>query len=80
MEITNSLKYCLLYSKFAKINKNVCIHLKDGVPLKMVYDMSHWIDDNCNKQVVGGDEDEEAESKNYFGFYLAPKLGNDETD
>ena len=75
-----SLKYCLLYSKFAKINKNVSLHLKDETPLKIKYDMSHWIDDNCNKQVVGGDEDEEAESKNYFGFYLAPKLGSDETD
>ena len=71
-----SLKYCLLYSKFAKINKNVSLHLKDETPLKIKYDMSHWIDDNCNKQVVGGDD--EAESKNYFGFYLAPKLDNEQ--
>lgn len=70
------LKHCLLYSKFAKINKNVSLHLKDETPLKIKYDMSHWIDDNCNKQVVG--EDDEAESKNYFGFYLAPKIDNEE--
>jgi len=70
-----SLKYCLLYSKFAKINKNVCIHLKDGIPLKMVYDMSHWMDNSNKKQCVGEDEDdEEIKKKNYLGFYLAPKV------
>ena len=73
-----SLKYCLLYSKFAKINKNVSLHLKDETPLKIKYDMSHWIDDDSKKQVVG--DDDEAESKNYFGFYLAPKLEIDETN
>ena len=75
MKHVYSLKYCLLYSKFAKINKNVCIHLKDETPLKVIYDMSHWMDNNEKQFVNDGDEDdEEIKKKNYLGFYLAPKV------
>ena len=31
------LKYCLLYSKFTKINKNVSLHLMDNTPIKIMY-------------------------------------------
>jgi len=75
MNHTYSLKYCLLYSKFTKINKNVSLHLLDDTPLKIMYDLSHWVDEDCDPQVVNDNED--SVKKNYLGFYLAPKI-NDE--
>jgi len=66
-----ALKYCLMYSKFTKINKNVMLHLKDDTPLKIVYNMGHWIDEK-------GDLQEDDDLLNYLGFYLAPKIDEDE--
>tara|TARA_B100000902_G_scaffold281783_1_gene267734 strand:+ start:3856 stop:4695 length:840 start_codon:yes stop_codon:yes gene_type:complete len=70
------LKYCLLYSKFTKINKIVSLHLMDNTPIKIVYDLSHWIDEDCDPCVVN--DDEESSQNNYLGFYLAPKLDQEE--
>lgn len=70
------LKYCLLYSKFTKINKNVSIHLMDNTPMKIMYDLSHWIDEDCDPQVVN--DDEESKLNNYLGFYMAPKIDDEE--
>ena len=70
------LKYCLLYSKFTKINKNVSLHLMDNTPMKIMYDLSHWIDEDCDPCVVN--DDEESYQNNYLGFYLAPKLDQEE--
>jgi proliferating cell nuclear antigen len=71
-----SLKYCLLYSKFTKINKAVSLHFMDDTPLKIMYDLSHWIDEDCDPQVVN--DDEESRQNNYLGFYLAPKINEEE--
>ena len=70
------LKYCLLYSKFTKINKNVSLHLMDNTPIKIMYDLSHWIDEDCDPCVVN--DDDESYQNNYLGFYLAPKLDQEE--
>jgi proliferating cell nuclear antigen len=70
------LKYCLLYSKFTKINKIVSLHLMDNTPIKIMYDLSHWIDEDCDPCVVNDDED--SCQNNYLGFYLAPKLDQEE--
>ena len=70
------LKYCLLYSKFTKINKNVSLHLMDNTPIKIMYDLSHWIDEDCDPCVVNDDDD--SYQNNYLGFYLAPKLDQEE--
>ena len=70
------LKYCLLYSKFTKINKLVSLHLMDNTPIKIMYDLSHWVDDDCDPCVVNDDDD--SCKNNYLGFYLAPKLDQEE--
>ena len=76
MRLSYPLKYCLLYSKFTKINKNVSIHLMDNTPMKIMYDLSHWIDEDCDPQMVN--DDEESRLKNYLGFYMAPKIDDEE--
>tara|TARA_B100001093_G_C26858627_1_gene1028737 strand:- start:7926 stop:8765 length:840 start_codon:yes stop_codon:yes gene_type:complete len=73
-----ALKYCLLFSKFCKLNKNVKLHLKDETPLKVIYNLEHWLDISGNEQ-EDDDEDEE-KSKNFIAFYLAPKLEDDDLD
>ena len=44
--------------------------------MKIMYDLSHWIDEDCDPCVVN--DDEESSQNNYLGFYLAPKLEQEE--
>ena len=73
---TYALKYCLLFSKFCKLNKNVKLHLKDETPLKVIYNLDHWLDISGNEEEMD-EEGEEYKIKNYLTFYLAPKMGDD---
>ena len=74
-----ALKYCLLYSKFSKMNKNVRLHLKDNTPLRIVYNLGHWIDGSDVSGNLYDDVDaDEEELRNYLSFHLAPKIDEDE--
>jgi hypothetical protein len=58
------------------LNKNVKLHLKDETPLKVIYNLEHWLDISGNEQL--DDDENEEKPKNFIAFYLAPKLGDDE--
>ena len=47
-----------------------------NTPIKIKYDLSHWIDEDCDPCVVN--DDDESYQNNYLGFYLAPKLDAEE--
>lgn len=57
------LKYIQMITRFAKLNKEVCIHISNDFPIKFVYSLHDWKEEN----------DEEVEDlKHYIAFYLAP--------
>jgi hypothetical protein len=55
-----------MITKFANVNKEVGIHISNDYPIKMVYALDDWKDQN--------DDDDEGEQhlNHYIAFYLAP--------
>lgn len=63
LTISFSLRYLAMFSKFSKLNSACSLHMSRNQPLKMVYALDSWME-----------EDDEKETVNYFRFYLAPKV------
>ena len=61
------IKFIHMITKFANINKEVGIHISNDYPIKMVYALDDWKDQN-------DDDDDEGEQplNHYIAFYLAP--------
>lgn len=60
------IKFIHMITKFANVNKEVGIHISNDYPIKMVYALDDWKDQN--------DDDDEGEQhlNHYIAFYLAP--------
>ena len=60
------IKFIHMITKFANVNKEVGIHISNDYPIKMVYALDDWKDQN-------EDDDEGDQPLNhYIAFYLAP--------
>lgn len=60
------IKFIHMITKFANVNKEVGIHISNDYPIKMVYALDDWKDQN-------EDDDESDQPLNhYIAFYLAP--------
>ena len=61
-----SIKYINMITKFANVNKEIGIHISDTFPIKFMYNLDDWKDEDND------DNTTHSISKNYIGFYLAP--------
>jgi len=72
LTISFSLKYLAMFSKFSKLNSICSLHMSRDQPLKMMYGLDSWMEEG---------EESDNETLNYFRFYLAPKMNeNDDSD
>jgi proliferating cell nuclear antigen len=69
LTIRFSLKYLAMFSKFSKLNSACSLHMSRNQPIKMMYALDSWMED---------DEENDNKTLNYFRFYLAPEM--DEND
>ena len=58
------IKFIHMITKFANVNKEVGIHISNDYPIKMVYALDDW------KQQQ--EDEDEAQINHYIAFYLAP--------
>jgi len=70
IDISFALEYLKNMCLFSKLNGEVSVHISNEFPLKLVYNLSNWMDN------VEGEEEEEQQNKseNTIKFYLAPKI------
>ena len=61
-----SIKYINMITKFANVNKEIGIHISNTFPIKFMYNLDDWKDEDND------DNTTHSISKNYIGFYLAP--------
>ena len=60
------IKFIHMITKFANVNKEVGIHISNDYPIKMVYALDDWKDQNEN------DDESDQPLNHYIAFYLAP--------
>jgi proliferating cell nuclear antigen PCNA len=65
VELVYALKFINTFCMFSKLNKKVLLHVSSEYPLKMMYDLDSWMDD---------DDEEDRESCNWIKFFVAPKV------
>lgn len=72
-ELTHSysLKYMSMMCNFNKLSKDIVMGFNDNMPMSFVFNL---------EERVEGDEDDENDDKKrcYVGFYLAPRIDDDE--
>ena len=65
LTIRFSLRYLAMFSKFSKLNSTCSLNMSRNQPIKMVYGLDSWMED---------EEEDQSEVQNYLRFYLAPKV------
>ena len=60
------IKFIHMITKFANVNKEVGIHISNDYPIKMVYALDDWKDQNEH------DDESDQPLNHYIAFYLAP--------
>ena len=67
VELVYGLQYLNTFCMFSKLNKKVLLYVSSNYPLKMMYDLESWMDND-------DDDDDKEESKNWIKFFVAPKV------
>lgn len=70
LSISYSLEFLKNICLFAKLNKQVKLHMSSEYPLKLQYDLDDWTDGDLENDNV----EEDNEITNYIRFFVAPKL------
>ncbi len=72
IDTTFGIRFITMITKFSNLSKEIGIHISNGFPIKMVYNLDDWKDKPMDES--GEDNDEIV---NYMSFYLAPLLDDD---
>ena len=75
IDTTFGIRFITMITKFSNLNKEIGIHISNGFPIKMVYNLDDWKDKPMDE---GGEDNDDI--VNYMSFYLAPLLDDDQVN